>query len=101
MTKAEKIFNDTYSECRIHIKDWGFEMNPDGKPASFNRLHTKEPVSTRTFNAVQKLIDSEKRMIAFDKEMGYDPDYTDLLEKALMMVQVTLDAHREAMKEWR
>lgn len=48
MTKAEKIFKDTYYECRKHIRDWGIERNPDGRPVAYGSLITELVVSIRT-----------------------------------------------------
>ena len=97
-TKAQKIFTDTYAECRIHIKDWGFERNQNGKAIGFNRLYTEEVVSTRTCNAIEKLIYGEKKMLEFDHEIGIADDWTALCEQALEMVESTLENQRESLK---
>ena len=91
MTKAEKIFNDTYTECRLHAKTWGFERTPEGKVIGFNRLATEETTCRRTFNAIQKLIDNEAKRIGFSKKHFGEDEHTALREYALEMVQETLN----------
>lgn len=100
-TKAEEIFTDTYAECRHHIKVWGFERNPNGKAIGFNRLYTEEEVSTRTCNAVAKLIESEGKRLAFMHKYGMADDFTTLEEQALEMVESTLENQRKALSAWR
>lgn len=99
-TKAQKIFTDTYTECRIHIKDWGLERDQNGKAIGFNRLSTEEVVCTRTCNAVENLINTEKKMLKFDHEIGIANDWTALCEQALEMVESTLNNQRESIKRW-
>lgn len=91
MTKAEKIFKDTYTECRLHARTWGFERTPEGKVIGFNNLATEEATCRRTFNAIQKFIDSEARRIELDKKFFGEDEDTALREYALEMVQETLN----------
>lgn len=99
MTKAEKIFKDTYQACRKHLRDFGYEYNPNGKPVSFGSLITEEATSTRTWNAIQKYIDSERRNLKEMKELEIlEPEKIKLYETALEMVQVTLDTQRANWK---
>ena len=91
MTKAQRIFQDTYTACRIHIKDWGFEKNPDGKAVGFWSLDTEEPVYARTLNEIDKLIDSNMKMVEFDRKYGFEDDWTDLCDEALQMVRSTVE----------
>ena len=89
MTKAERIFEETYAGCRDHIKKWGYEEN-----TGFQRMFYKdnETFSKRTANAVQKLIDKEKRNLELDKELHVlSPDRICFLEQSLKMVQATLN----------
>lgn len=88
MTKAERIFEETYAGCRNHIKKWGYEEN-----SGFQRMFYKdnEIFSKRTANAVQKLIDKERRELELDKELHVlSSDRICFLEQSLEMVQVTL-----------
>lgn len=89
MTKAERIFKETYSECRTHIKIFGYEEN-----SGFNRMAYKdnETFPKRTANAVQKLIDNEKKRLELAKKIDALPfDRITFMEQALNMVQVTLN----------
>ena len=72
MTKAERIFKDTYFTCRKHVKDWDMKRHPDGRPVAYDTLITKddEDVSIRTCNAVQKFIESEKRRLELNDKFG-------------------------------
>lgn len=89
-TKAERIFKDTYTECRIHVKTWGFERSKDGTAIGFNHLATEELTSTRTWNAIRKLIDSEKRNLEVYRKYGFENSY-ELKRFALEMVESTLN----------
>lgn len=89
MTKAEKIFNETYTECRLHARTWGCERSENGKAIGFNKLATEEATSRRTWNAIQKLIDKERERIEFDKRLGID--VREVVEFGLEMVQETLN----------
>ncbi len=101
LTKAERIFNDTYTECRIHIKDWGFERNPNGEAIGFNGMCTEEVMSNRTCNAIENLIRTEKKMLQFDHDLGTADDWTELCEHALEMVESTLENQRRAINDWK
>ena len=94
MTKAERIFKDTYFECRKHVKTWGVERNPDGRPVAFGSLITKdtESATIRTCNAVQKLINSEARRLDMNDRYGVGtPESQKMQRDALEMTQATLD----------
>lgn len=86
MTKAERIFKDTYTECRLHIKRHGYEEN-----VGFNTLIIKdtESVSTRTFNAISKLIASERKSVEISEKLGIGN--ATLNRQALDMVEATLN----------
>lgn len=88
MTKSEKIFKDTYTECRAYIRNWGVELNPDGSSIGFNFLITEEVVCNRTCNDVQKLLDKELRIVAIEEKYGFDRSTQ---KSALNMVQATLN----------
>lgn len=96
MTKARKIFEDTYCECRRHIKVWGY----DG--VGFNRMATEETVCTRTINEIQKHIDREYKDLQRDAQF-MDAERVQFLQNALNMTQMTLNNVRESerkFKEW-
>lgn len=101
MMKAERIFRDTYTECRKDAKAWGFRYNPDGRPIGFSSLITEEVVYVRTLNSVQKFIDRERESLARDEELDVlDADRLNLLKYALEMVQVTLDNNRKSITDF-
>lgn len=89
--KARQIFTDTYTVCRIHIKDWGFETNPDGKAIGFGNVHTEDVICQRTINDMRKLVDTEKKMLKLEHTIGHADDFTTLCEQALQMVETTID----------
>lgn len=92
MRKADKIFEDTYRACRLHAKAWGKEYNPDGSAVGFSGLITEDVTSRRTWNAIQKRIDSERKNLELDKQFGMMEQFSlDRLEYALDMVQSTLN----------
>lgn len=100
MTKAQKIFQDTWTECRLHIKDWGMQYNPDGTAIGFNNMDTDEPMCTRTFNAIEKEIDKAERLTKVDYEIGIADDWTKLCEDSLKMVRSTLKNARELAQRY-
>ena len=94
MTKAERIFRDTYIACIVHVKRWGFETNPDGRPVGFTSLSTEETETTsrRTWTAIHKCIEKEREII--DMMVDYNvisADEAKIKRSALDMVQVTLE----------
>lgn len=93
MTKAEKIFDATYRECRIHIMNWGIpDRNPNGKMIGYSGLITKEVTSRRTWNAIQKLIDKEWENLKRDRYLEIlSAERLEALESALEMTQSSLD----------
>lgn len=89
MTKAERIYTDTYLNCRRHIRTWGYEEN-----VGFNRLsyNDNETVCTRTFNEIQKYIDKDKKILETDIKLDIlDAATIKLNKQVLDMVQTTLD----------
>ena len=87
MTKAERIFRDTYIACIVHVKRWGFET-----PVGFTGLSTEETTSRRTWNAIHKCIEKEQEII--DMMVDYNvisADEAKIKRSALDMVQVTLE----------
>ena len=101
MTKAERIFKDTRYECGRHYKAWGREYNPNGKPVTFGSLITEETVSTRTFNAVQKEIDKDRKDLEIAERLGaLTPEWIEERRYVLDMVQTTLDNNRKSYNEF-
>ena len=100
MSKAERIFRSTYTECRLNAKTWGFRYNPDGRPVGFNSMITEERVCVRTLNDIQKYIDSERHSLEIDEKLGVTADdRLNLRKYALEMVQVTLDNNRKSLAD--
>ena len=96
MKKAERIFGETYTECRCHIKQYGYTEN-----SGFTSLFCKENeyVCKRTCNAIQKLIDSERHKVATDLELGVIAEERfEFLNNALNMVQKTLENDLEFLE---
>lgn len=101
MKKAEKIFKDTYTECRLHVKAWGLEYNPNGKAVGFTGVITEEPVCNRTLNEIQKYIDSENYKLDCYDRMGVgDKEKHDFWRDALKMVQSTVDNSRDSIRKF-
>lgn len=92
MTKAEKIFKDTHWACKKYIREWGVD---DGAKGGFARLSTEEVTSTRTWNAIQNLIDKARRDIQIDFELNIMTESEVAKETVIIdMVQATLDNTR-------
>ena len=101
MTKAEKIFKDTYMECRIHIRNHGYMVNPNGKAAGFSGLITNEVTCARTWNAIEKLLEKERESQKMYKRLGIWDEHNDLCEQALNMVESTIENERESERKFR
>ena len=104
MTKAERIFKDTYFACRKHVRDLGMKRNPDGRPIAYDTLITKddESVSIRTCNAVQKFIESEKRRLELNGKFGIGtPESQECNKFALEMTLATLDNHIKHIRDFQ
>lgn len=102
MTKAEKIFKDTFYACMNHIKTWGYDVDKNGKAIGFNRLNTEEVTCTRTFNAVQKFINNRRKDSEIAKRLGIaDPEWDELVGQALNMTQSTLDNAIETERKFQ
>lgn len=95
MTKAERIYAVTYVDCRLHIKRFGYEENVGFNSLSYN---DNETVSIRTLNAIQKYIDSDRKMLEMDIKLNILTAGAIILNKQVLdMVQATLDNTRNAL----
>lgn len=86
MTKAERIFKDTFYSCKNHIKAWGYEGY------GFTGMNTNELVYARTANEIKKLIVKKDKEI----KMAYKLNVITLEEakedlNALEMVKISLE----------
>lgn len=100
MTKAEKMFINNRHECTKHIMAWGYETNPDGTAIGFNTIATNDfdHICTRTLNAVEKLVENDRKRNALNLKYGIIDDETyDLRIKALNMVEATVKNTRKAL----
>lgn len=101
MTKAEKIFKDTYYECRKQIKAFGIQRNPDGKMVGFSGLITELPVSIRTCNDVKKFIDKETKRLDRNDEFGIGTQESQEFQRlALEMTHSTLDNQIKSIRDF-
>ena len=101
MTKAERIFKDTWYECAKHIKVWGYSTNPDGSAVGFNTVIYKdnETVCTRTMNEVGKLIERDRKRWAQSYRLGVlTADEYEIKMQILNMVESTVRNTREMLK---
>ena len=94
MKKAERIYTDTYFDCKYQIRTFGYEENVGFNSLSYN---DNETVSTRTLNEIQKYIDSGRKKLEIDIKLNIlTPDAIKLNKEVLDMVQVTLDNTRKS-----
>lgn len=92
MTKAERIYNATYNECKIHLVYFG-------KHTGLDKLMTNEAVSTRTLNDVKRIIDREYERMERRKCMGQgNREVIESMLEVIGMVQSTLDNHRVLLR---
>ena len=98
MTKAERIFNNTYFEAKRHIRNWGVKYNPNGKIVGFNRLAVDDNdfMCTRTLNAIIKLLEKKRKQLQMQKEFNIDVDNNEL---ALNMIEVTINHERKLLED--
>ena len=106
MTKAERIYITTRAECRHHIEVWGYITNTDGSAAGYGNLicMDDEHICTRTLNAVQKMLDRDRRFAdRLMKEGLITPEKYELRTQIFNMVQTTINngrRHIEEIKRW-
>jgi len=89
MTKAERIFMRTHIDCALHIKVWGYTEN-----VGFNGVTVGEHelISTRTVNALRKILESRKRLLETDLKLNVvSPGKYQEEKNVLSMVEVTLN----------
>lgn len=89
MTKAERIFRNTKSECRHHIKTWGYEENVGFNTVIYN---DNEYVCNRTLNEMRKHLERARKDLAIDKKLGILTNETaEIEEQILNMVEKTIE----------
>ena len=94
MTKAEKIFNATYHDCKEHIETFG----TDGKDSGFNRLATEEIICTRTINALLKLLGAKRKSLELSLELGViSKDKYTIKARILDMVEATIENNKKSI----
>lgn len=98
MTKAQEIYGATRYECIKHIGTFGYELNPDGQAVGFNFVITEKVVCTRTLNAMEKILNSERSQIKMSLKYGIiDQNRFDDRTKVLNMVESTINNTRKAI----
>ena len=103
MTKAERIFYDTFCECKRYIRDWGYKENPDGSAVGYNTViyGDNETVCTRTMNDIEKCIERMRKHYNQSLKFGVlDDDRYMLNIQALNMVHATVRNNRESIKRF-
>lgn len=95
MTKAKRIFNDTYTDCRKFVRDWGnVDIDENGNAIGYNRMTYRddETVCTRTMNEIKKFYEKERKFINLVIETGvYDTEMAKQMTDALDMVESTIE----------
>jgi hypothetical protein len=97
MTKAERIYRESFMEAMIHIKEWGYE-----EKSSFNRLSygDDESICVRTINAIKKVIATERKTLEISYELGtITPEKKNLISHAIDMVELTANKEMRRLKE--
>ena len=93
MPKAERIYIDTYFDCRHHIKTFGYEENVGFNSLTYN---DNEKVGTRTLNEIQKYINLDRKKLEMNIKLNIlTADKIKLNKQVLNMVQVTLNNTRK------
>lgn len=103
MTKAERIFTATRYECKKHIEDWGYQINPNGTAVGYNGLTYKdnETISMRTINAVAALLASKRKYLVLDQKLGViTAEQTEKETQILNMVESTLNSSRKSIEDF-
>jgi hypothetical protein len=94
MTKAERIFNATYHDCKEYIENYGTV----GKGVGFNRLATEETVCTRTINTLMKLLGAKRRDLQMAKELRAIPlEKINKKLRILDMVEATIENNKNSI----
>lgn len=99
MTKAERIFTNTYSECYYIVSKYGYDEKTRQRMSSLITRDGEE-VCRRTFNAIRKLIESERNAINLRENMGiFSHEEAEQERQAVKMIENTLDHEIEIQKE--
>lgn len=102
-TKAERIFQVTYVQCKRQMEAFGKEYNPNGRPISFGSVccDDNESVSIRTLNDIQKFIDNRKGLLALDRKYGVQTE-EEISDKEYILeaVQVAADSNRKSLEDF-
>ena len=104
ITKAERIFEQTYQSCKKHIDTWGYETNPDGTACGFSCLlcEKNETVSIRTVNVIAKVLSTKRRILQSDVDLKIVSNEEAAKEAEILnMVETTLNNNRLNLESFR
>lgn len=103
MTKAEKIFANTRFACVRHIRDWGYQENPNGSAVGFNFVHNDGigTVCIRTLNDMSKLLASRRSSSRISLKLGViNNDEYETESRVLNMVESTIANSRQVLADF-
>lgn len=101
MTKAERIYQATRSECRKHIENWGYKTNPDGSAIGFCSVicGDNESICTRTLNEVERILTNKRKAEELFFRAGiHDAERTETENQIFNMIETTIRNNRESLK---
>lgn len=89
MTKAERIYDNTRFECKMHIEAWGYEENVGFNTVIYN---DNETVCKRTLNEIRKHLERARKNLAIDIKLNIlTSEQATLEEQVLNMVEKTIE----------
>ena len=101
MTKAERIYGATRSECKRHIENWGYTTNPDGTAIGFASVICldDESVCTRTLNEIEKILLKKRKMESQFFGAGiHDAEKNQKETQIMNMIGTTIMNNRKALE---
>ena len=100
MTKAERIYKDTCTECKKLIRDYGYQVDENGKAMGYKMVSMKdnEHVSNRTLNEMTKYLESDRRTLSVMLKFNViDQSKYEARAQVLNAVETTIEKSRKAI----
>ena len=96
--RAQEIYQETTTDCRIHIKNWGYNPETDG---GFNSVTTEEPINTRLINDLKEIHKSKINLNEMNLRYKIIDQETYLTRiNILIMVEKTIGNTERHLKEF-
>ena len=87
--KAREIYEATKSDCRNHVRNWGYNLETDG---GFTGCSTEGCVYGRVHNDMKALLKSDTNHLVIDNKLGIlSNEKAEFEAKVLTMLERTIN----------